>query len=75
MTRLPRVTATQVLRALTRDGWYVVRRRGSHVILGHSSKPRLTVVPVHRGRTLKPGLLQDILDDAGLSPEELRRLL
>ena len=39
MSKLPRVTATELIRALNRDGWHELRQQsGSHVILGHASK-------------------------------------
>ena len=73
-SKLPRATATKILRALQRDGWAIVRQRGSHVLLEHPTKPGLVVVPNHRGE-LRTGTLKSILDDAGLISEELRRLL
>lgn len=41
----------------------------------HPSKPGRLVIPVHAGKTLKVGLLADILKDAGLTPDDLRGLL
>ena len=35
----------------------------------------LVVVPVHAGRILRLKTLQSILDQAGMSPDELRELL
>jgi predicted RNA binding protein YcfA (HicA-like mRNA interferase family) len=78
--RLPRVNATEVIRALERLGFVQIRQRGSHVIL----KKQLTVdsedaqelievgcvVPLHR-KTLAIGTLKSILDQAGISVEEL----
>lgn len=75
MTRLPRITATQLIRALQRDGWYFVKQRGSHRFFAHPTKPGLVVVPIHPGKTLKVGLFSDILKDAGLTAEDLEALL
>jgi len=36
---------------------------------------RRTVVPVHRGETIGPGLLSKILRDTALTREDLERLL
>lgn len=72
--KLPRATAAELLRALQRDGWEVVRQRGSHVLLEHPTKPGLVVVPHHRGE-VRTGTLKSIMDDAGLTPDDLRRLL
>ncbi|MBI2865608.1 MAG: type II toxin-antitoxin system HicA family toxin [Chloroflexi bacterium] len=75
MSRLPRVTASEFIRAIQRDGWFYVRQRGGHRYFAHGVKPGLVVVPVHVGKTLKVGLVHRLLDDAGLTPEELEKLL
>lgn len=73
--KLPRVTATKVVRALHRDGWYDDEQSGSHLSLRHPNKAGKVIVPIHRSKDLKPGTLAGILDDAGLTPDEFRRLL
>jgi predicted RNA binding protein YcfA (HicA-like mRNA interferase family) len=69
------VTSTDLLRALQRDGWEERRRSGSHAVLVHPEKTGRVVVPVHRGKTIKPGTLTNILRQAGLNREEFRSLL
>jgi predicted RNA binding protein YcfA (HicA-like mRNA interferase family) len=59
---------------LERAGFAIVRRRGSHVFLKHGDG-RSTVVPVHRGEILSPGLLLKIAHDVELSRDELIALL
>jgi len=73
--KLPRITARELLRALHRAGWYDSRQVGSHLTLRHPDRPGKIVVPVHAGAILKPGLLQGILDDAGMTVDELRDIL
>ena len=75
MPRLPRITSEATLRALRAAGWQQVRRRGSHVILHHASRPGRVTVPVHAGVILKPKTLLSILEQAGLSVEEFVNLL
>lgn len=75
MARLPRITAAQLMRALHRDGRTVDRQRGSHAVLVHPTKPGRVVVPVHAGEIIKPGILQGVLADAGLTADDLRALL
>jgi predicted RNA binding protein YcfA (HicA-like mRNA interferase family) len=75
MPKLPRVTARQMLRALGRDGWQVEGSVGSHLQLVHPSKPGKVTVPMHAGDIIGPKLFRNILAQAGLSPDELRRLL
>jgi len=56
MTKLPRVTGRQAIAALSKAGFTVVRVRGSHHFLKHSDGRR-TVIPVHSGEDMGPGLL------------------
>jgi len=74
MTRLPVLRGTEVVRALEKAGFEVVRRRGSHVRLKHPDG-RVVTVPVHQGQDISRGLLRKILRDAELSPEDLLSLL
>jgi len=74
MRALPVLKAGQVIRALEKVGFEVVRQRGSHVRLRHLDG-RVVTVPVHAGQDIGRGLLRKILRDAELSPEELRDLL
>ncbi len=75
MSKLPELTAAQVITALRRDGWYEARQLGSHRVFRHDTKPGHVSVPVHPGRALKTGTLRGILTQAGLTPDELRGLL
>ncbi len=74
MTRLPRVTAPQLIAALGKMGFEVARVKGSHHFLRHPDG-RATVVPVHAGETIGPGLLTKILRDTDVSRDELISLL
>ena len=60
--------------ALRKAGFEVVRVKGNHHFLRHADG-RCTVVPVHRGETIGPGLLSQILQDCELRPEDLAELL
>ena len=73
--RLPRITGSDLMAALKRDGWRVARIRGSHFMLEHPTRAGRPVVPVHSGQILAPGLLKDILSDAGMDVDRLRDLL
>ncbi len=74
MTKLPSLTGEQVIRALNNAGFQVVRQRGSHKYLKHPDN-RATVVPVHKGETIGPGLLRKIIHDTELSRDEFLKLL
>ena len=74
MSRLPAVTGRQLVAALGRVGFSVVRTKGSHHVLRHSDG-RMTVVPVHGREEIGPGLLAKILRDCDVNREQLRDLL
>ena len=74
--RLPALKAQEIIRALERAGFTVVRTSGSHKILDHHTDPRRTViVPDHGSRDLKRGTVRSIIRQSGLSVEEFRKLL
>lgn len=74
MSKLPSLTGKEVITALSKAGFEVIRVRGSHHILVHSDGRR-TVVPVHAGETIGTGLMTQILRDCQLDREEFRNLL
>ncbi len=69
MSRLPALTGRDVVRALERAGFEVLRQRGNHNFMTHPDG-RTTVVPVHSGESIGRGLIGKILDDVGMSREE-----
>ena len=74
MSRTPRITGGELLSALGRAGFEEIRAKGSHHFLRHADG-RATVVPVHSGETIGPGLLHKILKDCEISTSDLQRLL
>jgi predicted RNA binding protein YcfA (HicA-like mRNA interferase family) len=68
-----RLTGQKLVGALQLVGFVVVRTRGSHIFLRHPDG-RATVVPVHSGEIIGPGLLAKILRDVRLSRDEIARL-
>ena len=74
MSRLPRVSGREVVRALGRVGYELDHQRGSHMVLRHAAPPhRRLTVPEHR--EVAKGTLRAIIRQAGLTVEEFRRLL
>lgn len=74
MSRNPRVTGADITAALERVGFRVLRIKGSHHFVRHEDG-RSTVVPVHSGETIGPGLLRRILRDCQLAADQLGKLL
>jgi predicted RNA binding protein YcfA (HicA-like mRNA interferase family) len=70
--RIPRLTGREIIRILRKEGFKVTRTRGSHHIVRHPDG-RATVVPVHRGETIGPGLFMKILGDADLPISRFRK--
>ena len=73
MPKLPRRRGREVIVALRRAGFEVVRIKGSHHFLKHPDG-RCTVVPVHAGEIIGPGLMKTILNDAEITVEQFLEL-
>lgn len=71
MVKLTVVSGPQLVDALKKSGFEVVRMKGSHVSLRKGT--HRTVVPLHE--ELAKGTLMAILKQCGLTKEELIKLL
>jgi len=69
MTKLPRVTGKDLLSVLSKFGFEISRIKCSHHILKQTDG-RTTVVPVHAGEIIGPGLLVKILRDCDIIKED-----
>lgn len=71
------VYGREVIRALSKLGFYAVNQKGSHVKLRKKSDGKVitVIVPVHANKPVKRTLLRKIIKDAGLTVEEFCRLL
>ena len=74
MNRLPTLTPRKVVAALKRAGFAEDRQHGSHLYLWHSVRGVGVTIPMH-ARDLPRGTLKAILAQAGLTEDDLRRLL
>ena len=70
MSKLPVVTARQLIKVAEKLGFEFDRQKGSHAVYVRLSDKRRIVIPVHKGRDLKPGTLRGLIDDMGLSVEQ-----
>jgi predicted RNA binding protein YcfA (HicA-like mRNA interferase family) len=73
--KLPVVSGRQVVQALQRIGYRVVRQRGSHIRLRDETNPNHLPITVPDHKTVKPGLLRKALRDADLTTDEFVALL
>jgi len=69
--KLPVVSGDELVRALRKFGYQVVRQKGSHVRLRHSSDPQRLPVTVPLHSEIATGTLRCILRDAAVSVEGL----
>ena len=74
-SRLPAVSARQVVRVAERLGFVLDRQRGSHAMYYRERDRARVVIPVHAGKTIKPKTLAGIVDDMGISVDEFRKLV
>jgi predicted RNA binding protein YcfA (HicA-like mRNA interferase family) len=75
MPKLPVISGKELIAALKKAGFVEMRQKGSHVSLEKITfdKTYRTVVPMHQ--ELAIGTLLDILQQTGLSRDDLFRLL
>lgn len=74
MAKLPSLTGEELIVALQKIGFCVVRQKGSHIRMKHEDN-RAVSIPVHARKTIGKGLLLKILRDADLTKDELIHLL
>jgi predicted RNA binding protein YcfA (HicA-like mRNA interferase family) len=74
VAKLPSPTGEELIAALQKIGFSVVRQKGSHVRMKHEDN-RVVSIPVHARKTIGKGLLLKILRDADLTKEDLINLL
>ncbi len=72
---LPVVSGKDVIRALERAGYVVVRQKGSHVRLLDDKNPEHKPVTVPLHKEIDKGLLRAIIRDADMTVEGFTKLL
>lgn len=73
MSKLPRVSGQECVKALQRAGFEIKRQKGDHVFMQRRDPPAITTLPQHR--ELDRGTLRAILNQAKLTVEEFTELL
>jgi predicted RNA binding protein YcfA (HicA-like mRNA interferase family) len=67
VSKLPRISGRQCIRALEKAGFFVRRQEGSHIILRRNEPFAQVVVPDHK--ELDRGTLRAIIRQSGLTVE------
>ncbi|RLB19992.1 MAG: hypothetical protein DRG73_10940 [Deltaproteobacteria bacterium] len=75
MSKIPSVNYPQLINALRRDGWIVIRQKGSHIRLQKRLPDEMLKITVPAHRPIKRSTLSHILKQAHLSVEEFIELL
>ncbi|MBI4666747.1 MAG: type II toxin-antitoxin system HicA family toxin [Nitrospinae bacterium] len=63
----------ELVKALRRMGFYVDHQRGSHIFMHNLGKGISVIVPLHS--EIKKGTLNSIIKKAGITTDELKKLL
>jgi predicted RNA binding protein YcfA (HicA-like mRNA interferase family) len=74
MSRMPQVTARELVRFLKSQGFVEDRQAGSHLTLWNAERNLSVTLPIHTGCDLGRGLAVSILKDAGFTVDEYLRL-
>jgi len=73
MASLPSVSGRELVRAFSKDGWQMVRQRGSHMILVKEGHMATLSVPDHR--EVAKGTLRSLIRSSGLTADGFVALL
>jgi predicted RNA binding protein YcfA (HicA-like mRNA interferase family) len=73
MSKLPILTGLQIIKRLKKNGFIIIRQKGSHVFLKHKNDSRTTIVPIHKSQDIDRALLRKILNDTELSFEDFSK--
>ncbi|MSU71762.1 MAG: addiction module toxin, HicA family [Opitutus sp.] len=72
MPGLPRLSGRAIAKAFIRDGWELVRQKGSHMILAKDGSWATPSVPDHR--EVAPGTLRSLIRASGMTVEQFASL-
>jgi len=73
--KVPSVHYEKVIRALQRDGWVIVRQRGSHIRLQKRIGEEVLKITVPAHKPVKRSTLSHILKQARIDLDRFLRLL
>ncbi|HEU5226176.1 MAG TPA: type II toxin-antitoxin system HicA family toxin [Ktedonobacteraceae bacterium] len=75
MSKVPSLSYIQIVNALRRDGWVVVRQRGSHIRLQKHAGNELLKITIPAHRPVKASTLSHIIKQARLTLDQFLELL
>jgi len=75
MTKVPSLNYEKLIKALQRDGWVIVRQKGSHIRLQKHIKEEVLKLTIPAHKPIKRSTLSHILKQARIPVDQLRLLL
>jgi predicted RNA binding protein YcfA (HicA-like mRNA interferase family) len=75
VSKVPSLSYIEIIKALQRDGWTIVRQRGSHIRLQKRIDNELLKITVPAHRSVKRSTLSHILKQVRLDVDEFLELL
>jgi predicted RNA binding protein YcfA (HicA-like mRNA interferase family) len=75
VSKVPSVSYQQIVKALQRAGWVVVRQKGSHIRMQKRESGKLLKITVPAHRPVKRSTLSHILKQAQIETERFLELL
>ncbi len=70
MSKIPRISGPEAVRAFGRAGFQEDRVTGGHCIMKKAGHRYHLSIPIHKGKTLGKGLLKSLIETAGLTVDE-----
>jgi predicted RNA binding protein YcfA (HicA-like mRNA interferase family) len=75
MTKIPVLNYYEVIRALRRDGWVVVRQKGSHIRMQKEKPDGMIKITIPAHTSIKRSTLSHILKQADISLNKFMNLI
>lgn len=69
--KIPQISGIELIKILCKNGFVVVRQKGSHIRLEKNTAEGTIKITVPNHTTLKKGTLHHIIKDSGLNEENL----
>ena len=75
MSKVPSLNYKKVISALQRDGWIVIRQKGSHIRLQKTTKEKTLKLTIPAHHPIKRSTLSHILKQAHVTTDQFNELL
>jgi predicted RNA binding protein YcfA (HicA-like mRNA interferase family) len=73
--RWRQATSSDLIRVARKLGFEKDRQKGSHAVYLRQGDGARVVIPIHKGRAIKPKTLAGIINDLGLTMQEFEEMI